>query len=631
MCGYFAYLNKNLNIKKNRKKLNISANLLSHRGPDKSSTFETKNLFCKFFRLKIIDLTDNAMQPMTDLSKRYLLLFNGEIYNFKEINKKYLSDKKFNINSDTSTLFNMLIKYKEKALDYIDGMFSFVFFDFIQKKIIFARDRFGIKPLYYHFNKNQIIFSSEIKPILSILDTKSLNKESLIDFFLKGSMDHDHKTFFSNVNSLEPGKLGTYNLNKKKLVIKKYWDISNAFYKKSNETNSVNTLKKLFDNAIDSHLISDRKLGLFLSGGTDSTALAHLISKKLENNFSTYTYGFKNDTEFSEINKANVTVNKLKIRNYSYEINSKYIINNFYKLTNNLESPFTSIRLFGIDALYKYLKNKSTKVILEGDGGDELFGGYDYNFLPYLTDKYKNKRYLNFFNDLIEFTKMKKKKRSERLNHMLSLCQTNTYQFGSTSDGTPYINIDNFDKDFLNDNLDEVFFYDYDKKIPKLDNNLKKSQYIDMFYLKLPRALKYKDRISMSYGIESRIPYLDHHFASYCFGLDNNFKIKNFETRYLFKKFLKKITKSNISLKKTKFSIADPQTEWLKKDLKNFTLDHFKSGIFKNLDFFNSKEIIKNFENFCYEKKSNSSFQFFQILSFIIFYNNFFKNKSNVN
>ena len=608
----------------------MSADLIKHRGPDKAEVLSSSNLFCKFFRLKILDLSNQSMQPMKSLNNRYMLLFNGEIYNFKELNKRYLVDKKLNQNSDTSTLFNLLIKYKSKALNLIDGMFSFVFFDFEKKNLIFARDRFGIKPLYFHFSDNCFIFCSEIKPILSLLGSKNLNENTMLDFFLKGSMDHNDQTFFKEVSSLKPAHFGTLNFIKKKIQIKKYWELLSNNYEKKGEKEVLKNLDILFDKSIEKHLLSDREIGLFLSGGTDSTALAHKISKKIKNNFSTYTYGFKNDKEFSEIKSANLTVNKLSIKNYSHEVNSQYIKNNFYNLTNKLESPFTSIRLFGIDALYKYLEKKPTTVILEGDGGDELFGGYDYNFLPHLIDKHKNKDFPKIISDLFKFSKIKKKTDNVQKEYFINLCLTKSFQFGSTSDGTPFINIDMFNKDYLNSVIDENFYLKLYKEIPNLKNNLKKSQFIDIYFLKLQRALKYKDRISMSYGIESRIPFLDHHFAKYCFNLDNKFKIKNFETRYLFKKLCKKFTKNKISFKKTKFSIADPQTQWLKNELKGFVFDHFKSINFRNLDYFDANVLVKNFENFCYDKKPASSFQIFQILSFVVFYNNFFRNRLNV-
>jgi len=620
MCGFFAVYNTKKKIQSSYRSLNIAADRLKHRGPDKAGIYSSSDLFCKFFRLKILDLTDHAMQPMTDVNKNYLLIFNGEIYNFKDLNNSYLTDKKFNLNSDTATLFNMLIKYKEKALNYVDGMFSFVFFDLKKKKIIFARDRFGIKPMYYKFKKNNLIFSSEIKPIIKFENDNKINKSAVFDFFLKGSMDHDEKTFFESVNSLCPGEYGI--IDKDKLKIKKYWSLINNNNKKTSEAQTTNNLKNLFDKSIDKHVVSDRKIGLFLSGGADSTALAFMLAKKLKGNFSTYTYGFKDDKKFSEIRKAKLTINNLNINNTSSEITGKYVIDNMDKMVNILESPFTSIRLFGVEALYKHLKNKETKVILEGDGGDELFGGYDYNFFPFLLGKHK-KNTNNIIEDLFRFAKLKKSKFKDQFQLVKNLLTTNTYQYGSTSDGTPSINIDLFNKDFLNENLDENFYTEKFAKETNSISKLKKSQYLDIYRIKLPRALKYKDRISMHYGIESRIPFLDHHFASESFNLNDKFKIKNFNTRYIFKNVLKKITKNKIKFNKTKFSIADPQTQWMANDLKEFVYDNLNSSYFRQIDLFNHKNIIKNYDEFCKKKKNNSSYQLFQILTFINFYKHF--------
>ena len=360
---------------------------------------------------------------------------------------------------------------------------------------------------------------------------------------------------------------------------------------------------------------------MFLSGGADSTALAFMLAKKLKENFSTYTYGFKNDKKFSEIKKAKLTINNLNVSNTSSEITAKYVINNMEKMVNILESPFTSIRLFGVEALYKHLKNRETKVILEGDGGDELFGGYDYNFLPFLLGKHKTNTN-NIILDLFRFAKLKKSKFIDQFALVNNLLVSNTYQYGSTSDGTPSINIDLFDKDFLNENLDENFYMEKLSNETDKISKLKKSQYMDIYSIKLPRALKYKDRISMHYGIEQN-SFLDHHFAGESFNLDDKFKIKNFDTRFIFKNILKKITKNNIKFNKTKFSIADPQTQWMMADLSEFVNDNLRSNYFKKLDIFNHKQIINSYEEFCNNKTNNSSFQFFQILTYVIFHKHY--------
>ena len=623
MCGFFGIYHKK-EIKKNLNKFNKAADLISQRGPDDSRYIEFNQLQVKFFRLSILDLSNNGMQPMISQNNRYLMVFNGEIYN-ANILKKKLVNISFQGGSDSEVLFNLLILKGEKVVKDLEGMFSFVFFDKKEKKIIFCRDRFGIKPLYYYEDNKQIIFSSEKKPILKYKNINSLNKNTTLDFFLKGSMDHSEESFFNQVKSILPGHYVVYDSFKKKQIC--YWHINND-KKRINNFSEKLLIKKIqnkFLDSVDKHLISDRKVGLFLSGGTDSTALAYLMSKKINYNLQTYTYGFTNDKTYSEYSVAEKTARKLKISNTAIDVTPRDITDNMEKLVNILESPFTSIRIFGIYKLYELAKKDGLKVIIEGDGGDELFGGYDYNFLFYALDSVKKNKKLNDFYELIfKFIRLKNKKKSfERIlmNYLITL----TFQNGSTSDGTPYVESSNFNLNYLSQNIDENFYIQ--KKIKSL-NNLQNSQLLDIYRLKLPRSLKYKDRISMNFGIETRIPFLDHNLASFAFNIPNNYKIRDFNTRYIFKKSITGLIKKKIIFKKTKKSLADPQTSWLKNELKDFVNDTFHSVFFKNIEIFNQKNVIKNFEKFCKSENNENSFQYFQMLTYSYFNKNFMKNKN---
>ena len=619
MCGFFGLL-KNKTNQVNSNLFHRSANLISHRGPDKSKFISTKNLYLKFFRLSIIDLTSKAMQPMISQDKRYYMAFNGEIYNAKEIKNTYLQNFPFKSKSDSEVLFNLLIKKKEKALKHLEGMFSFIFFDKEKNEIILARDRFGIKPLYYLFENGDLIFSSEIKPILMYRKRISLDEENCLEFFLKGSMDHHDKTFFKNIFSVKPGSIIKFNKNNFKEI--KYWEISKTTNFFKNENLEVKKLSNLIDRSVEKHLIADRKIGLFLSGGTDSTSLAHLIKKKINYKLNTFTYGFSNDKEFSEYTVASETSKNLDITNTSVKINPKFVENNLENLIRILESPFTSIRLFGALKLCEEAKRKKLKVIIEGDGGDEAFGGYDYNYIFYAKDYYKRFKFNNdYLEKLLKFVSIKKRNSVDRKILLTNFIMTSTFQNGSTSDGTPFVNINYFKKSFLDKYVNDLFY----KETKNLYlNNLQNSQLKDIELLKLPRTLKYKDRISMNYGIETRVPFLDHNFFEYAFHLPNKFKIRNLETRYLFKKSLQKFSKNKIKFDISKNTIVDPQRLWMKKELREITNDYFHSSIVNKIGIFNQKEIIKNFNDYCKNKKEMSSFNFFQVLTFIIFYKNFF-------
>jgi len=611
MCGFIFCTRKDNILLKN--KFSKAANLISHRGPDHEASFEDKHVFFKFFRLSIQDISLRAMQPMHDSTGRYLIVFNGEIYNANELKKK-IKFNRYKSSSDTEILLYFIIEKGISYLAEVEGMFSFILYDKYKKAIFIARDRFGIKPLYFSKIKSDFYFSSEIKPLLFLNKKNHINDNAFLDFFLKGSMDHNEKTFFDKVNSVGPGHFGF--IDGQNLILKKYWNLCDQKSKYTNFVNSKNELKsKLFDGVLK-HLKSDRKLGLFLSGGTDSTTLLNLIIEQIKEGSSieTFTYGFKGSGQLDEVSRVDNLIKKIKIKNYLINLTPNDVIKKFENISIILESPFTSIRVFAMKKLYKLANQLDYKVILEGDGGDELFGGYDYNFLPYLNDLYNNKPEKDklIANKLKYFAKLKKKNK----DYISDLLITNNYQYGSTSDGTPFINIDFFNKDYLDRNIDEQFFNSNNEKNL---NYLQNSQYKDISSIKLPRSLKYKDRISMSEGIECRIPLLHHPFAEYAFFLPNNYKFNKFETRYIFKEISRDIKKNKIKYALTKNTIVDPQTNWLKTTLKEFFLDNIGSIYFKNLGYFNQKKIIESFYDFCKNKNAKSSFVYFQVLSFMQF------------
>ena len=607
MCGFF-FIKKKKPFNFNIKTLNLSSELLKHRGPDAKKTFTNNNIFIKFFRLNIQDQSSNGMQPMISRSGKNIIVFNGEIYNFKEL-KKYLKNQNLKSNSDTEVLLNLYEEMGTKIFDHIKGMFSFLIYNFETEKILAARDQFGIKPLYYYDAENFTIFSSEIKPILNYIKKTKINNNALAEYFFLGKQDHYSKTFFQNIKSVEPSHY--YNFNTQSIKKYRYWSLYSDNKHNLNTKKNIDKLYNLLTATLDRYLISDRKIGVFLSSGIDSTSLASLISRKTNYKINSFTYDFKNNFNFGESKYAKINAKKLNIYNENFFLKPSNVINEFDSLTKTLESPFTSLRLFAINGLYKKAKEKNHSVIVEGAGGDEILGGYSYNILPYLIDKYQStNKIINALMDLA--LKSKKNTETELLNRIITL----NLQGASTTDATPFIDIDCFNHDFLNAHLNEKF-YKLDKKnivdLSKM-NMLQKSQIQDIQEVKLPRNLKFADRISMSHGIETRLPLLDIDIASFCFNLNNEMKLRNNTNRWIMKEALKKI-KVNIKFPINKMNIADPQRQWLKNELKEFFLDNINSLDFKNSGLFNPKYINKKFSNFLKNESNETSFQFFQILS----------------
>jgi asparagine synthase (glutamine-hydrolysing) len=286
MCGFFSLIKKKNFV--DLKNFNASSNLLENRGPDDRKFYRSKNILVKFFRLSIQDLSKKGMQPMV-YKNRYVLVFNGEIYNFKELASRF----NFNLKSksDTEVLLNLLIKKGKDTPKYLEGMFSFFFYDEKTKKGLICRDRFGIKPLYFYEHKDFILISSEIKPILKYTKDIKLEDKSIIDYFFFSSQDHSSKTFFKGVNSLEPGCIADIRNNK--ITINKYWSIENTKIKLEKKFNDrLEKVKSLITASIKKHLISDREVVLSMSTGTDSTSLAFLMNKYKLGKLKTYTYSF---------------------------------------------------------------------------------------------------------------------------------------------------------------------------------------------------------------------------------------------------------------------------------------------------------------------------------------------------
>jgi len=611
MCGFlFEYRKKKSSFSK-RKFLHASS-YIKQRGPDEDKFINYKNISTMFYRLSIRDLSKKGSQPMWDKSRRYLIVFNGEIYNSEELKEK-INYIKLNGYSDTEVLVNLFSKYGLKTLNFLEGMFSFVIYDKIMNKCIIARDRFGIKPLYFYNSENKLIFSSEIKPILSYVKNFDFNVSAFKDFFIRGNLDNSEKTFFNNIKSLEPGKY--LLVEKNKLVKKNYWNLFSNQNKDEDPLVIEKKVRKKIEDSISKHLISDREVGLFLSGGTDSASIAQIMSNKQKTKLKTFTYDFENNLN-SESTKAKEISKSISALNYNVIVKPKHIIDEIENLCKTLESPFTSIRLFGTYLLYKKAKEKKIKVIIEGHGGDEMTAGYKYNYLPYIFDK--NKININSNYNLIK----QKLLINENIKFNKANFKTINFQGLSTTDGTPNFFKNIFNKDFIdqskfNYNTDKVIF----DKIIKKHGFLKNSQYKDIKEIKLPRVLKYSDRLSMMFGVEARVPFLDHKLFSYLFNLNPKMKFYNNQTRYIFKKSLKREKISQFYTKQKK-TIVDPQSNWLKNDLVEFTLDNLNSSELRNSIMFNQKEVLKHYNDFR-KGEINTSFLIFNILTTINFFRAF--------
>jgi asparagine synthase (glutamine-hydrolysing) len=610
ICGIYNFDKKEINLNTLKK---INSKLIK-RGPDSGGIFFDKYIGLGNRRLKIIDFKGGG-QPFYNVNQTIVLVFNGAIYNYIEL-KKELENLGFifKTKSDTEVLLKLYEAFGEKMLDKINGMFAFSIWDKNKNKLFIARDRFGIKPLYYKISENNIIFSSTLNSIADFEKKKVLDKDSLLFYLFLGYIPSP-KTIWKNFYKLKPGHYIIVKNNNVK--IKKYWNLKININKHINSNNVDNYFKKIKKTIINSNEIqsrSDANIGIFLSGGIDSSILTKLYARNAKKKFNTYTIDFEKKNK--EIDNVKLLIKEEKKIDNIYKIlkisENKALFQNIIHLYDEPNSDSASIANF---LLSKIAKKNKDKVILSGCGGDELFGGYD---RYYIKNKFYFGDFLNKIKLLFNYKKNFFRFNDYLLNYEIKICNP-TLRFVTNTSGTNLA----FLKKILNKNLFNRGCKLISQKFSMYERNYKihGPSYAGMltdikFYL--PDNILYlADQTSMNNSIEMRVPYLDHRVANQIFKIPQKLFLGKCFTEN--KKTLKNIFNNLISpkiLNSKKSGFNAPVNKWVEYDSLYFKKEICKNSkmvLKKYINFFeiskilNSKEKIKTFSNdifslFCLKK-----------------------------
>ena len=599
MCGISGIINfNNIKVKKNDLKLMISKIL--HRGPDGENYWINNNIGFGHCRLAIIDKSSKGSQPMKSSDGRYILSYNGEVYNFKQLKKILEKKYKFVSNTDTEVVLYSLIEWGTDALNKFNGMFALSFFDRKKQELILARDRYGIKPLYIFKNHKILAFASEQKSIVALPEfKKEINYNSISEYFTFQNI-LSKNTFFKNLELFEAGSFLKYNLRYKKFINKKYWEFNFRKNKKinKNEKEYIEELKNLHENAINRQLVSDVKIGSYLSGGIDSSSITYIASKKF-NNFDTFNCGFETkfvsnkEKKFDETHKAEIICKYLKTKNHKFLIKPKHIEKSLNNITYHLEEPRVGQSYPNYYA--SKIASKHTKVVLSGTGGDEIFGGYPWRYLTGL----KINNYNQFINKYYQLWQrlIKENNQKKFFNPIWSHIKTQNNK-------EIFENIFKGKNKKINDDLDIV----------NLSLHFESKTF-------LRGLLLIDDKLSMCHSIENRVPFLDNNLVDFAMSCPADLKVKNFyknRGKYILRKMLKKnLPKKIYNNKKQGFS--GPDNSWFKNQNKNFIKNIFneKNEIFNILD---KNEVNKILENHFSNKANNRL-----IIWSLIYFNEWFK------
>lgn len=571
MCGINGIINYNRkNLTLNLEKMN---KLIIHRGPDEDGFFHEINrdfsIGMSMRRLSIIDLS-NGSQPFYSDDNDVVIIFNGEIYNFRDL-KSGLENKNviFKTNSDTEVILKLYLEYGVNSFAKLEGMFAFSIYDKRVNKLYIARDFFGEKPLYYVNEKNNFIWGSELKSVISEIEHKpKISKKGLSLYFSLTYIPAPY-TIYDRVLKLEPNKYIEYSVSDRELLIHQIHQDKMEVKFEGSFKKAKEITKKLVEESVFSRSVSDVPIGTFLSGGVDSSIVSYCLSKNEENRINTFSIGF-DKKKFDETDKSRLVAKLINSKHHEFIIKEKSLHSDLDEILNNFDEPFADS-----SALPTYLVSKITsnhvKVALTGDGGDEVFGGY-------------NKYYINYINN--RYTKFIPEKAHHFLKNSLSFLLRNRddnrgikFKVKKTIDsidynGNFYWNIislgfkeNEIDK-LLKINLGEIFNYYKNNLGLNKPKSLSDLRNIDKNLSLEGDMLVKVDRTSMLSSLECRAPFLNKKLWDFTNSLPEKYLINKTSKKFILKESFKDIFPSNF-LDKSKKGFGVPVGDWLRTFLKD--------------------------------------------------------------
>lgn len=613
MCGIFGEIAIRGNLSTNKKSFLRALDSISHRGPDDKGYYISDKVSFGHRRLSIIDLSKKGKQPMFSKDRNHMITFNGEIYNYKELKEQLkIKGYKFLNNTDTEVLLYGIIDQGPKFIQKCNGMFSFAYHNFKNKLSYIFRDRLGIKPLFYQIYKNQLIFSSEVRPLNNYKNiNKTLNLDSIYSY-LSFRQPIENQTYFREIKSLEPGFF--IQISKEKITKKKYWDFEHNFQESfidKGEKFYIQKLNDLMSSSVNYRLISDVNVASLLSGGVDSSIISALIKKKNMHDFNAFSIGY-DYKGYNEFKYSSIVAKSSEMKHKKIISNSVEYFEDMEKIIQFKGQPISIPNEVSQYRLCKEIKKYAT-VVLSGTGADEIFSGYgrifgstkDYYKLK--SKKYfsNNKERDNFLKNFKSFyNKTGFKSYVDHFYHLYSYNSTKLKKSILDSNFKIIFN-DNKCKSYLNTLFNNVKIDSYDSKMQYL---------FTKFHLK--GILERDDFSSMLASVELRVPFLDHRIVEFAATIPNKYKLKVLEEKkkliseqisenydipkYILKKTYKKIIPKKI-LNRLKVGFPVPLDSWMNnRNIKDKIFSTLTSSDTKNRGIISQKFIrqIINKKNF---------------------------------
>lgn len=610
-------------------------NRISHRGPDSKEYYLSNKVFFGHTRLAIQDLSINGNQPMWTKDNRHVLIFNGEIYNHIELRKEYLSNINFLSGSDTETVLYGLVHHGIEFIQKLNGIFAFALYDNLEDEILIARDRFGVKPLYYCEGKESFLFSSEIKSIVPLTNELELSPEGLFNY-INFLWSPGEQTPFKQVKKLLPGHFVKLKINHlKERKVEQFTANSENDIEKEvctlNESKLIDELESLLLKAVERQMLSDVEVGFFLSGGLDSSLIVAMArklfpDKKMEcftidvGSNNSINEGFVDDLHFAkkvaDILKVNLNVVKADID----------IVNSFDSMVWHLDEPQADAAPLNVLEICKLAREKKIKVLIGGAGGDDLFSGYRRHQALKIEKalRYVPKYILKLLRWAIQFIP-NRYARIRRIKKILrNIDQPKTERLLSYFSWLdPKIVQGLFSNKYKSD-LIHYDSYNYFREVDTKERNFSDLDRMLNWELKtflVDHNFNYTDKMSMAVGVEARVPFLDNDLVIFAKKIPSKYKMRNGETKYILKKVAERYLPKEI-IYRPKTGFGAPVRKWITSDLEKVISENLsqsnieKQGIF---DFNKVSELIELNK----QEKVDASYSIWAILAIESWYRQF--------
>ncbi len=611
MCGFVGFTNTKDN---SNRIIEDMMDKIRHRGPDSGGKYTDGDIALGFRRLSIIDITESGDQPIYNEDKSKVLLFNGEIYNFQSIREELIAKGHiFTTKTDSEVLLHGYEEYGESLLGKLRGMFAFVIWDTKTKELFGARDFFGIKPLYYALMGNTFMFGSEIKAFLAHPDFKKELNETALENYLTFQYSPTNETFFKNVYKLPAAHCFKYKNGK--LDVKRYWDINFNADEKPDMDEWVDRISDTFKNSVEAHKIADVEVGSFLSSGVDSSYVASVANVD-----KTFTVGFGEDEKYNEIGWAKEFSQYIGKENISKVITPEEYWGNIKKIQYHMDEPLADPSCI---ALY-FVCNKASeyvKVVLSGEGADEIFGGYNVYKEPLGSHAYKSlpkfiRRGIgNVASHLpqkrgVNFLVRNGKELEERFIG-------NAYMF-SPQERKKLLKIKTNAPD------PTVITAPFYEKVKDKDQ-ITKMQYLDLHLWMTGDILLKADKMSMANSLELRVPFLDKEIMSLAEQIPWRYRVSTENTKLAMRQAALRAAPPKTANKK-KLGFPVPIRVWLKEDkYYGIVKDSFTSPAAEK--FFNTNELVKLLDDHR-EGKYDNSRKIWTVFIFLQWYAVYFEGAS---